>query len=214
MLLSFLVIYYNTGSTDFNMVSLSEISFESQKLLWLGIFLSIAIKTPLLPFNTWLTYAHSEAPVGGSIVLAGVILKLATFGYMRILLQFFPDASYYFSPLVQTIAVVTIIYASLVTLRQTDFKKLVAYSSVAHAATMVLGLFSNTIQGIEGAIMLGIAHGVVSPALFFLVGGVLYDRYHTRTIRYYRGITAYMPLFSMFFFVFSIFNAAVPLSAN
>lgn len=214
MLLSFLVIYYNTGTTDFNIVSLSEISFESQKLLWLGIFLSIAIKTPLLPFNTWLTYAHSEAPVGGSIVLAGVILKLATFGYIRILLQFFPDASYYFSPLVQTIAVVTIIYASLVTLRQTDFKKLVAYSSVAHAATMVLGLFSNTIQGIEGAIMLGIAHGVVSPALFFLVGGVLYDRYHTRTIRYYRGITAYIPLFSMFFFVFSIFNAAVPLSAN
>lgn len=133
---------------------------------------------------------------------------------MRILLQFLPDASSYFGPLVQSIAVITIIYASLVTLRQTDFKKLVAYSSVAHMGVVVLGLFSNTVQGIEGAILLSIAHGFVSPALFFLVGGVLYDRYHTRTIRYYRGITAYMPLFSLFFFLFTIFNAAVPLSAN
>lgn len=214
MLLAFLVIYYNVGSTDFNVVSLSEIHPDSQKLLWLAIFMSIAIKTPLIPFNTWLTYAHSEAPVGGSIVLAGVILKLATYGYMRILLQFLPDASYYFGPIVQTIAVISIIYASLVTLRQTDFKKLVAYSSVAHMGVVVLGLFSNTVQGIEGAILLSIAHGFVSPALFFLVGGVLYDRYHTRTIRYYRGLTAYMPLFSVFFFLFTIFNAAVPLSAN
>jgi NADH-ubiquinone oxidoreductase chain 4 len=214
MLLAFLVIYYNVGSTDFNVVSLSEINTDSQKLLWLAIFISMAIKTPLIPFNTWLTYAHSEAPVGGSIVLAGVILKLATYGYMRILLQFLPDASCYFAPMVQTIAVISIIYASLVTLRQTDFKKLVAYSSVAHMGVVVLGLFSNTIQGIEGAILLSIAHGFVSPALFFLVGGVLYDRYHTRTIRYYRGLTAYMPLFSLFFFLFTIFNAAVPLSAN
>lgn len=214
MLLAFLVIYYNVGSTDFNVVSLSEINTDSQRLLWLAIFISIAIKTPVIPFNTWLTYAHSEAPVGGSIVLAGVILKLSAYGYMRILLQFLPDASSYFSPLVQTIAVITIVYASLVTIRQTDFKKLVAYSSVAHISVVVLGLFSNTVQGIEGAILLSIAHGFVSPALFFLVGGVLYDRYHTRTIRYYRGLTAYIPLFSVFFFLFTIFNAAVPLSAN
>ncbi|PRD22112.1 UNVERIFIED_CONTAM: NADH-ubiquinone oxidoreductase chain 4 [Trichonephila clavipes] len=214
MLLSFLAIYYNVGSTDFQVVSLSEINLEAQKLLWLGIFISMAVKTPLVPFNTWLTYAHSEAPVGGSIVLAGVILKLATYGFLRIILQFLPDATSYFSPLVQLFAVVSIIYASLSTLRQTDFKKLVAYSSVAHAATIVLGLFSNTIQGIEGAIILGLAHGLVSPALFFLVGGVLYDRYHTRTIRYYRGVATYMPLFALFFFLFTIFNAAVPLSAN
>lgn len=214
MLLSFIVIYYNVGSTDFQVVSLSEISLEAQKVLWLGIFISIAVKTPLVPFNTWLTYAHSEAPVGGSIVLAGVILKLATYGFLRIMLQFLPDASSYFSPLVQLFAVISVIYASLSTLRQTDFKKLVAYSSVAHAATIVLGLFSNTVQGIEGAIMLGLAHGLVSPALFFLVGGVLYDRYHTRTIRYYRGVVTYMPLFALFFFLFTIFNAAVPLSAN
>ncbi|PRD25168.1 UNVERIFIED_CONTAM: NADH-ubiquinone oxidoreductase chain 4 [Trichonephila clavipes] len=172
----------------------------------------IAIKTPLVPFNTWLTYAHSEAPVGGSIVLAGVILKLATYGFLRIMLQFFPDASSHFSPIVQGLAAISVIYASLSTLRQTDFKKLVAYSSVSHVAVVVIGLFSNTVQGIEGAIILSLAHGLVSPALFFLVGGVLYDRYHTRTIRYYRGLVVYMPIFAVFFFLFTIFNTAVPLS--
>ncbi|POS82022.1 NADH:ubiquinone oxidoreductase subunit 4 (mitochondrion) [Erysiphe pulchra] len=202
MLLAFLVIFYNIGSTDFQVVSL------------LTIFISMAIKTPLLPFHVWLPRAHAEAPLAGSVILAGLILKLATYGYMRILIQFLPDATAYFSPLVQTIAVVTLIYASLATLRQTDFKALVAYSSIGHMAVVVLGLFSNTIQGIDGAILLSIAHGVVSPALFILVGGVLYDRYHTRVIRYYRGVTAYMPVFSLLFFVFTIFNAAVPLSAN
>lgn len=216
MLLAFLVIFYNIGSTDFQVVSLlsNEISLDSQKLLWLAIFISMAIKTPLLPFHVWLPRAHAEAPLAGSVILAGLILKLATYGYMRILIQFLPDATAYFSPLVQTIAVVTLIYASLATLRQTDFKALVAYSSIGHMAVVVLGLFSNTIQGIDGAILLSIAHGVVSPALFILVGGVLYDRYHTRVIRYYRGVTAYMPVFSLLFFVFTIFNAAVPLSAN
>ena len=214
MLLAFLVIYYNVGSTDFQVVSLSEINLESQKLLWLAVFISMAIKTPLLPFHVWLPRAHAEAPLAGSVILAGLILKLATYGYMRILIQFLPDATSYFSPLVQTIAIITLIYASLATLRQTDFKALVAYSSIGHMAVVVLGLFSNTIQGIDGALLLSIAHGVVSPALFILVGGVLYDRYHTRTIRYYRGMTAYMPLFSIMFFVFTIFNAAVPLSAN
>ena len=214
MLLAFLVIYYNVGSTDFQVVSLSEINLESQKLLWLAVFISMAIKTPLLPFHVWLPRAHAEAPLAGSVILASLILKLATYGYMRILIQFLPDATSYFSPLVQTIAVITLIYASLATLRQTDFKALVAYSSIGHMAVVVLGLFSNTIQGIDGALLLSVAHGVISPALFILVGGVLYDRYHTRTIRYFRGMTAYMPLFSIMFFVFTIFNAAVPLSAN
>lgn len=214
MLLSFLGIYYHTGSTDFQVVSLYEMDLSQQKVLWLGIFISMAIKTPLLPFHVWLPRAHAEAPLAGSVILAGLILKLATYGYMRILLQFLPDASSYYSPLVETIAAITLVYASLATLRQTDFKALVAYSSIGHMAVVVLGLFSNTIQGIDGAILLSIAHGVVSPALFILVGGVLYDRYHTRIIRYYRGLTAYMPLFSLLFFLFTIFNAAVPLSAN
>ena len=139
---------------------------------------------------------------------------MATYGSLRLLLQFLPDASYYFSPLVQTLGVMSVIYASLVTLRQTDFKVLVAYSSVGHMGIVVLGLFSNSIQGVEGSIILSIAHGLVSPALFMLVGSVLYDRFHTRTIRYYRGLVNYMPLFSVFFFLFTIANAGVPITGN
>jgi NADH-ubiquinone oxidoreductase chain 4 len=214
MLLAIMVIYYNVGSTDFTMISLSDISLDSQKLLWLAFFLSFAVKTPLVPFHMWLPRAHAEAPLAGSILLAGLILKLATYGYLRVLINFMPDATSYFSPLVQTIAVVTLIYSSLATVRQVDFKALVAYSSIGHMAVVVLGLFSNTIIGIEGAIALSIAHGVISPALFILVGGVLYDRFHTRVIRYYRGVTVYMPVFSALFFVTTAFNMAVPLSLN
>ncbi|KAK9893145.1 hypothetical protein P389DRAFT_184679 [Cystobasidium minutum MCA 4210] len=152
MLLAFLVIIYNVGTSDLQMISLADIT-----------------------------------PLAGSIVLAGLILKLAVYGFLRILIPLLPEATAYFSPLVQTIAVITLVYSSLTTLRQTDFKCLVAYSSIAHMSVVVAGIFSNTVQGIEGGIMLSIAHGFVSPALFMLVGGVLYDRFHTRVIRYYRG---------------------------
>lgn len=214
MLLAIMVIYYNVGSTDFQLISLSEISASSQKLLWLAFFVSFAVKTPLFPFHIWLGEAHSTAPLAGSILLAAVILKLATYGYLRVLLPMFPDASNYFSPLVQTIAVITLVYASLATIRQVDTKKIVAYSSIGHQACVVLGLFSNTIQGIEGAILLSIAHAFVSPGLFICVGGILYNRYHTRTIVYYRGMALIMPVFTILFFLFTIFNAAVPLSLN
>lgn len=214
MLLAIMVIYYNIGSTDFLMISLADISLDSQKILWLAFFLSFAVKTPLAPFHMWLPRAHAEAPLAGSVLLAGLILKLATYGYLRILINFMPDATSYFSPLVQTIAVVTLIYSSLATVRQVDFKALVAYSSIGHMAVVVLGLFSNTIIGIEGAIALSVAHGVISPAMFILVGGVLYDRFHTRIIRYYRGVTVYMPVFSALFFITTAFNMAVPLSLN
>jgi NADH-ubiquinone oxidoreductase chain 4 len=214
MLLAFLVIMYNVGTSDLQMISLADISFDSQKMLWLAIFLSFAIKTPLIPFHMWLPRAHVEAPLAGSIVLAGLILKLAVYGFLRILIPLLPEATSYFSPLVQTIAVVTLVYSSLTTLRQTDFKCLVAYSSIAHMSVVVAGVFSNTIQSIEGGIMLSIAHGFVSPALFMLVGGVLYDRYHTRVIRYYRGMTLYMPIFATMFVLFTIANAGTPLTAN
>nr|WBU10927.1 NADH dehydrogenase subunit 4 [Malassezia furfur] len=214
MLLSILAIYYNVGSTDFNLISQYAFDPTTQKLLWAGIFISMAVKFPMWPFYSWLYRAHAEAPIAGSILLAGIVLKMATYGSLRLLLQFFPDASYYFSPLVQTLAVMSVIYASLATLRQTDFKALVAYSSVGHMGIVVLGLFSNSIQGVEGSIVLSIAHGFVSPALFTLVGAVLYDRFHTRTIRYYRGLVTYMPVFTAFFFLFTIFNAGIPLSAN
>ena len=214
MLLAIMVIYYNVGTTDFTVISLSDISLDSQKILWLAFFLSFAVKTPLVPFHMWLPRAHAEAPLAGSILLAGLFLKLATYGYLRILINFMPDATSYFSPLVQTIAIVTLVYSSLATLRQVDFKALVAYSSISHMAIVVLGLFSNTIVGIEGAIALSIAHGVVSPAMFILVGGILYDRFHTRVIRYYRGMTVYMPVFAALFFITTAFNMAVPLSLN
>lgn len=214
MLLAFLVIIYNVGTSDLQMISLADISFDNQKILWLAIFLSFAIKTPLIPFHVWLPRAHVEAPLAGSIVLAGLILKLAVYGFLRILIPLLPEATSYYSPLVQTIAVITLVYSSLTTLRQTDFKCLVAYSSIAHMSVVVAGVFSNTIQGIEGGIMLSIAHGFVSPALFMLVGGVLYDRFHTRVIRYYRGMTLYMPLFAIMFVLFTIANAGTPLTAN
>jgi NADH-ubiquinone oxidoreductase chain 4 len=148
------------------------------------------------------------------MVLAGLVLKLATYGILRILLPILPEASSYFAPLAMTMGVISIVYASLTAIRQTDFKCLVAMSSVAHMGVTIVGLFSNTIVGIEGAILLGLAHGFVSPALFFIVGGVIYDRYHSRVIRYYRGLTMYMPLGMTMFFVFTCANMGVPLSVN
>lgn len=214
MLLAILQIYSNLGSTDFILISLSEISLESQKVLWLAFFLAFAVKTPLWPFTGWLYRAHSDAPLAASILLAGTILKFATYGYLRILINFLPDATNYFSPLVQTIAIVTLIYASLATIVQQDTKSLIAYSSICHMAVVILGLFSNTIIGIEGAILLSLAHGFVSPALFICVGGVIYDRFHTRTIPYIRGLATYLPVFTILFFVFTIANTGIPLSLN
>jgi NADH-ubiquinone oxidoreductase chain 4 len=214
MLLAIMVIYYNVGSTDFTVISLSNINPESQKILWLAFFLSFAVKTPLFPLHVWLPRAHAEAPLAGSILLAGLFLKLATYGFLRVLIDIMPDATNYFSPLVQTIGIVTLIYSSLATIRQVDFKMLVAYSSISHMAIVVLGLFSNTIIGIEGAIALSIAHGFISPALFTLVGGVIYDRGHNRIIRYYRGLVVYMPIFALLFFLRTIANMGIPLSLN
>jgi len=214
MLLSILIILSYLGSTDFQLISLNEISLEAQKILWLGFFIAFAVKTPLYPFIIWLPKAHSDSPLAGSIILAATILKLATYGYIRVLIQILPDATNYFNPLIQTIGVITIIYASLSTIIQQDTKRLIAYSSVAHMGVVVLGLFSNTIQGIEGAILLALAHGFVSPALFICVGGIIYDRTGKRIINYIRGLVTYMPVFSILFFVFTLCNTGIPLSLN
>jgi NADH-ubiquinone oxidoreductase chain 4 len=214
MLLSVLVIYNYVGSTDFTIISLNEISLESQKILWLGFFIAFAVKTPMWPLHTWLAWAHSNSPLAGSILLAATVLKFATYGILRVLINFLPDATNYFSPLVQTIAIISLIYASLTTIVQQDTKTLVAYSSVAHMAVVTLGLFSNTIIGIEGAILFAIAHAFVSPALFICVGGILYDRYHTRTIPYLRGLVTTMPVFTILFFIFTLGNTGVPLTLN
>jgi len=214
MLLSILVIYSYIGSTDFQLISLYEINLDSQKLLWLGFFIAFAVKTPLYPFIIWLPKAHADSPLAGSIILAATILKLATYGYLRVLINFLPDATNYFSPLVQTVAVIAIIYASLSTIIQQDTKRLIAYSSIAHMGVVVLGLFSNTIQGIEGGILLALAHGFVSPALFICVGGIIYDRTGTRIINYIRGLVTYMPVFTILFFIFTLANTGIPLSLN
>jgi len=214
MLLSILVIYSYIGSTDFQLISLYDISLESQKILWLGFFIAFAVKTPLYPFMIWLPKAHGDSPLAGSILLAATILKLATYGYLRVLINFLPDATNYFSPLVQTIAIISLIYASFSTIIQQDTKRLIAYSSVAHMAVVVLGLFSNTLVGIEGAILLALAHGFVSPALFICVGGIIYDRTGTRIINYIRGLVTYMPVFTILFFVFTLCNTGIPLSLN
>ena len=214
MLLAILQIYSNIGSTDFQLITLSEISLESQKILWLAFFIAFAVKTPLWPLTGWLYRAHADSPLAGSILLAGTILKFATYGYLRVLINFLPDASNYFGPLVQTIAIVTLIYSSFATIVQQDTKSLIAYSSIAHMSVVILGLFSNTIQGIEGAILLSLGHGFVSPALFICVGGVIYERTGTRIIQYIRGLATYMPVFTILFFVFTLSNTGIPLSLN
>jgi len=211
MLLAILQIYSYVGSTDFQIISLSEINLDSQKILWLGFFLAFAVKTPLWPLTGWLYRAHADSPLAGSILLAATILKFATYGYLRVLINFLPDATNYFSPLVQTIAIITLIYATII---QQDTKALIAYSSIAHMSIVILGLFSNTIQGIEGAILLALAHGFVSPALFICVGGVIYDRTGTRIIHYVRGLVTYMPVFTILFFIFTLSNTGIPLTLN
>ena len=214
MLLAILQIYNYIGSTDFQIISLSEINLDNQKILWLGFFLAFAVKTPLWPLTGWLYRAHADSPLAGSILLAATILKFATYGYLRVLINFLPDATNYFSPLVQTIAIITLIYASLATIIQQDTKALIAYSSIAHMSIVILGLFSNTIQGIEGAILLALAHGFVSPALFICVGGVIYDRTGTRIIHYIRGLVTYMPVFTILFLIFTLSNTGIPLTLN
>jgi len=214
MLLSILIIYSYIGNTDLQLISLYNISLDSQKLLWLGFFVAFAVKTPLYPFIIWLPKAHSDSPLAGSILLAATILKLATYGYLRVLINLLPDATNYFSPLVQTFAILSLIYASFSTIIQQDTKRLIAYSSVAHMAVVVLGLFSNNLVGIEGAILLAIAHGFVSPALFICVGGIIYDRTGTRIINYIRGLVTYMPVFTILFFIFTLANTGIPLTLN
>lgn len=214
ILLSILEVRRQLGGTDFTLITLAGLAPDAQYVLWLGFWIALITKAPIVPFHIWLPRAHADAPLAGSILLAGVVLKLATYGIFRILLGILPDASIFFIPLVHVLALVSLVYASLATIRQVDLKALVAYSSVAHMAVVVLGLFSNSIIGLQGALLLALAHGLVSPALFILVGGVLYDRFHTRTVRYYRGLVVLIPIFSSLFFLATASNIGVPLSGN
>jgi len=214
LLLSILFILTLTGSTDFDVLFKTNLNYSTQLILFYGIFIAFAVKTPVIFLNTWLLKAHVESPLGGSILLAGIVLKLSLYGVLRLILPIIPKASINFTYIVFVIGVITIIYASISTLRTIDIKELIAYSSVSHAAVYLLAVFSNTIQGIEGGIILGIAHGFVSSGLFICVGGILYDRSHTRLISIYRGIAHLMPLFSILFFILCLSNAGTPLSLN
>src|ERR1700734_279147 len=202
------------GITDFDALYKTNFNYYTQIFLFSGIFIAFAVKTPVIFLNTWLLKAHVESPLGGSIILAGIVLKLSLYGILRLILPVLPKASIDYTYIVYLIGVITIIYASFSTLRTIDVKELIAYSSVSHAAVYLLGVFSNTIQGIEGGITLGLAHGFVSSGLFICAGGVLYDRSSTRLITYYRGIAQVMPLFSILFFILSLGNCGVPLTLN
>ena len=212
MLLSLATVYAYAGTTDFMAISALDQSLHTY--IWLGVFIAFAVKTPLVPFHMWLPRAHADGPLAASMVLAGTVLKMATYGYLRLCVQLMPEATEYYAPLAQTMGLISLVYASLATIRQNDLKALIAYSSVGHMAVVVLGLFSGTQLGIEGAVLLSLAHGFVSPALFVIVGGVLYDRFHTRVLAYYRGVGLYMPLFATAFFIATACNMGVPLSAN
>ena len=214
LLLSILTMSSIMGTTDFDALYKTNFNFTTQLFLFAGIFIAFAVKTPTIFLNSWLLKAHVESPLAGSIILAGIVLKLSLYGILRLILPLVPKAYFFFTPLIYVIGVITIIYASFSTLRTIDIKELIAYSSVSHAAVYLLGVFSNTIQGIEGGIVLGLAHGFVSSGLFICAGGVLYDRSSTRLISFYRGMAQVMPLFSVLFFILCLGNAGTPLSLN
>nr|YP_010395102.1 NADH dehydrogenase subunit 4 [Grateloupia elliptica]UQJ72543.1 NADH dehydrogenase subunit 4 [Grateloupia elliptica]UYI31691.1 NADH dehydrogenase subunit 4 [Grateloupia elliptica] len=209
MLLALISIYFTAGSTDIQILWQYHFSEFKQVLLWLAFFASFAVKIPMIPFHIWLPEAHAEAPTAGSVILAGILLKLGGYGFLRFSLPMFPSASIYFTPLIFTLSLVAIIYASLTTLRQVDLKKIIAYSSISHMGFVTIGIFSLNIQGIEGSILLMLSHGLVSSALFLCVG-VLYDRYKTRIIKYYSGLVQVMPIFGIFFLFFSFANIGFP----
>jgi NADH-ubiquinone oxidoreductase chain 4 len=214
LLLSILTMSSIMGTTDFDALYKTNFNYSTQLFLFYGIFIAFAVKTPTIFLNTWLLKAHVESPLSGSIILAAIVLKLSLYGIFRLILPLLPKASLDYTYIIYLIGVITIIYASLSTLRTIDIKELIAYSSVSHAAVYLIGVFSNTIQGIEGGIALGLAHGFVSSGLFICAGGVLYDRSGTRLITYYRGIAQVMPLFSILFFILSLGNCGAPLTLN
>lgn len=209
MLVGILYIYSKLGTLNFEFLIHHPFTFNEQYWLWLAFFLSFASKIPLFPLHIWLPEAHVEAPTVGSVLLAGILLKLGVYGFLRFSLPLFPDASLFFSPLVFTLSILGIIYGSLSAIRQTDIKRIIAYSSVAHMNLVTLGIFSFNIVGLEGAILQSISHGFVAGALFLMVG-ILYDRYHSRLLYYYGGLVHLMPIYSALLLIFTMSNIALP----
>ena len=209
MLLAIFYMFFETGTTDFQILNTIIFSEEKELILWIAFFLSFSVKVPMVPVHIWLPEAHVEAPTSGSVILAGILLKMGTYGLLRFSLCLFPYASIYFTPLVYALSAVAVIYTSLTTLRQIDLKKIIAYSSVAHMAFVTIGIFTFNLYGIEGSLLIMLSHGFISSALFLCIG-VLYDRHHTRLIKYYSGLTQVMPIYSFFFVFFSMANLGFP----
>ncbi|ATN33970.1 NADH-quinone oxidoreductase subunit M [Rhizobium sp. ACO-34A] len=209
MLLAIMAMYWDAGTTDITLLLGHKFPAGMQTWLWLAFFASFAVKMPMWPVHTWLPDAHVQAPTAGSMILAGILLKLGGYGMLRFSLPMFPLASDYFAPLVFTLSVIAIIYTSLVALMQEDMKKVIAYSSVAHMGYVTMGTFAANTQGVQGAIFQMISHGFVSAALFFCVG-VIYDRLHTREIAAYGGLVNNMPKYAVAFMVFTMANVGLP----
>src|SRR5207344_477124 len=209
MLLAILAMYSQAGTTDIPTLMQTHFDPGMQKWLWLAFLASFAVKVPMWPVHTWLPDAHVEAPTAGSVILAGVLLKMGGYGFLRFSIPLFPEATQYFAPLVFGLSIVAVIYTSLVALVQEDMKKLIAYSSVAHMGIVTIGAFILNIQSVQGSIFQMLSHGIVSAALFLCVG-VVYDRMHTREISAYGGLVNRMPLYAVCFMVFTLANVGLP----
>ena len=209
MLLAMLWMASTAGTTSIPELKTFAFSEQAQPLLWLAFFASFAVKMPMWPVHTWLPDAHVQAPTAGSVILAGILLKLGGYGFILFNLPMFPQASEMFAPLVFALSAIAIVYTSLVAFRQTDMKKLIAYSSVAHMGFVTMGIFAGNDQGVQGAVFQMLSHGLISGALFLCVG-VVYDRMHTREIALYGGLTARMPWFAAIFLLFTMANVGLP----
>ncbi|AWV23489.1 NADH-quinone oxidoreductase chain M [Roseomonas mucosa] len=209
MLLAILALWYNAGSSDIGAVMQLNLPRSTQIWMFLAFFAAFAVKVPMWPVHTWLPDAHVEAPTAGSVILAGVLLKMGAYGFIRFSIPLFPEAAALFAPVIFVLSVVAVVYTSLVAMAQEDMKKLIAYSSVAHMGIVTLGLFTFNQQGISGALLQMISHGVVSGALFLCVG-VLYDRVHSREIARYGGVAKIMPAYALVFMFFTMGSVALP----
>ncbi|RKQ71649.1 NADH dehydrogenase subunit M [Litorimonas taeanensis] len=217
LMLAAIIYLYNLSGQQFGepttdmrvLINELKVPLGAQTWLWLAFFASFAVKMPMWPVHTWLPDAHVQAPTAGSVILAGILLKLGGYGFLRFSLTLFPNASLELAPIIYWMSVIAIIYTSLVAYRQTDMKKLIAYSSVAHMGFVTLGIFAFNLQGIQGGIFQMLSHGVISGALFFLVG-VIYDRMHTREIAFYGGLVSKMPVYAAFFLLFTMANVGLP----
>ena len=209
MLIAMVYMILAAGSADFEVLEKFAFAPKIQSWLWLAFIASFAVKLPMWPVHTWLPDAHVQAPTAGSVILAGVLLKMGGYGMLRFSLPMFPDASAMFQPFMFALAVIAIVYTSLVAWRQTDMKKLIAYSSVAHMGFVTLGIFAFNEIGVQGAIFQMLSHGLISGALFLIVG-VVYDRMHTREIAAYGGLVSRMPIYASFFMLFTMANVGLP----